>query len=344
MVSARLSRVSFRIPLRYLFSDTKNGAPMKDANLHETTAEKFADPTTTADGQPRATVALSHPETLWFNTGTLCNITCANCYIESSPTNDRLVYITEDEVRDYLDQIKERNWPITEIGFTGGEPFMNPHMIGMARAALERGYQVLILTNAMRPMMRKTMQQGLLYLAAQWRDRLTLRISVDHWSQDLHDEERGKGAFEKTLQGMSWLRDNRIKMSVAGRTVWGETDAASRDGYARLYAQHGFEIDAHDPAQTVLFPEMDASVDVPEITTACWSILGKSPDDVMCASSRMVVKRRGADRPAVLACTLLPYSPEFELGNTLEQAERDVALNHPHCAKFCVLGGASCSA
>ena len=64
----------------------------------------------------------------------------------------------------------------------------------------------------------------------------------------------------------------------------------------------------------------------------------------MCASSRMVVKRKGADTPAVLACTLLPYAPEFELGTTLEEAEKDVSLNHPHCAKFCVLGGASCSA
>ena len=88
---------------------------------------------------------------------------------------------------------------------------------------------------------------------------------------------------------------------------------------------------------------MDESVEVPEITTACWGILNKDPKDVMCASSRMVVKRKGAEKPAVLACTLLPYSPEFELGATLEEAERDVALNHPHCAKFCVLGGASCS-
>lgn len=63
----------------------------------------------------------------------------------------------------------------------------------------------------------------------------------------------------------------------------------------------------------------------------------------MCASSRMVVKRRGAARPAVLACTLLPYDPAFEMGETLEEAERPVQLNHPHCARFCVLGGASCS-
>jgi hypothetical protein len=64
---------------------------------------------------------------------------------------------------------------------------------------------------------------------------------------------------------------------------------------------------------------------------------------MMCASARMVVKRRGADRPAVVACTLLPYDPAFELGATLAEAARPVALNHPHCAKFCVLGGAACS-
>ncbi len=304
---------------------------------------KFQDPQHTADGSPRASVALSKPETLWFNTGTLCNITCANCYIVSSPTNDALVYITEGEVTDYLDQITERGWPIHEIGFTGGEPFMNPEMIGMARAALSRGYEVLILTNAMRPMMRRRVQEGLQDLVAEYGDKLTLRISVDHWSENNHDTERGKGTFARTIEGMQWLRDAGIRMAVAGRTVWGEDDAAGRRGYADLFATHGFEIDAFNPAETVLFPEMDESIEVPEITTQCWDILGKSPDSVMCASSRMVVKRKGAEKPAVLACTLLPYAPEFELGETLAEAERDVPLNHPHCAKFCVLGGASCS-
>jgi len=89
---------------------------------------------------------------------------------------------------------------------------------------------------------------------------------------------------------------------------------------------------------------MDITVDVPEITEACWDILDKSPRDMMCASSRMVVKRKGADQPPVLACTLLPYDPEFELGTTLAGAERSVELNHPHYAKSCVLGGANCSA
>jgi len=101
-------------------------------------------------------------------------------------------------------------------------------------------------------------------------------------------------------------------------------------------------MDAGDPAQLVLFPEMDTSRDVPEITTACWGILDKSPADVMCSNSRMIVKRKGAAAPAVIACTLLPYDAQFELGATLRDAAKTVPLNHPFCAQFCVLGGAAC--
>jgi sulfatase maturation enzyme AslB (radical SAM superfamily) len=305
--------------------------------------EKFQNPHMTAQGEARATVALTSPQTLWFNTGTLCNIECENCYIKSSPTNDALVYLTPAEISTYLDQIAERRWPVQEIGFTGGEPFMNPDMIKMAQLCLERGYTVLILTNAMRPMLRKTMRAGLLELNKAFGDKLTLRISVDHYRAELHNKERGAGSFNKTLEGMRWLRDNRFNMTVAGRTVWGESEAESRAGYAQFYQEHNFQINALNPGETVFFPEMDETAEVPEITTACWGILGKSPNDVMCASARMVVKRKGAERPSVLACTLLPYDPQFELGTSLEEAEQDVALNHPHCAKFCVLGGASCS-
>ncbi len=315
---------------------------MKD--VARTGTAKFQDRQLTADGQPRAHVALTHPETLWFNTGTLCNVTCVHCYIDSSPTNDALVYLTESEVVSYLDQLEERRWPVREIGFTGGEPFMNPDIIAMARAALERGYEVLILTNAMRPMMRPKMLQGLVALQRDHGGRLTLRVSLDHYSAERHDEERGQGSFAETLKGMHWLRDAGIRMTVAGRTLWGEEEDSMRAGFAALYTAHGFAIDAHHPGQTVLFPEMDEAADVPEITTACWGILSKSPDEVMCASSRMVVRRKGAAGPVVLSCTLLPYDPQFEMGETLAEAEGEVWLNHPHCARFCVLGGANCSA
>ncbi len=318
---------------------------MKDQPDHANSArsDKFRHRDVTAKGERRATVALRDPTTLWFNTGTLCNIACTHCYIESTPTNDRLEYLSAAEVEDYLGQLETRGWGVREIGFTGGEPFMNPDMIAMAEAALARGYEVLVLTNAMQPMMRPRVQEGLKRLNAAHPGKLVLRVSLDHYGEAQHDEERGAGSYARTLDGMDWLRDAGIAMAVAGRTMWGETEEDAREGFARLFALRGYAIDADNPAACVLFPEMDETVDVPEITTECWGILGKSPDSVMCASSRMVVKRKGADRPTVLACTLLPYDAEFELGTTLAEAEGEVALNHPHCAKFCVLGGASCS-
>src|SRR5215469_17380904 len=113
---------------------------------------KFRDPVLTAKGEQRATVGLKTLTTLWFNTGTLCNITCRNCYIESSPRNDRLAYLTAAEVACYLDEIATLQLGTTEIGFTGGEPFMNPEIVAMIEGTLARGFKVLVLTNAMKPM------------------------------------------------------------------------------------------------------------------------------------------------------------------------------------------------
>ena len=316
---------------------------MKDIDIGPANKGKFQDPDFTADGAPRATVALEGLRTLWVNTGTLCNITCANCYIESSPQNDALVYFTTQDLAGYLAEARELGHPLEEVGFTGGEPFMNPQIIAMARMALEAGHRVLILTNAMRPMMRPAMRAGLVALNREFPGRLVLRVSLDHPDPAVHDAERGAGTWDVTLQGMRWIRDAGLAMDVAGRAGVSESEAEVRDGFARLFAEEGFAIDAADPAHCVVFPEMDLTVEVPEITTACWGILHKAPSEVMCASARMVVRRKGAERPAVLACTLLAYDPEFELGGTLAEAGRPVALNHPHCAKFCVLGGASCS-
>jgi hypothetical protein len=156
--------------------------------------------------------------------------------------------------------------------------------------------------------------------------------------------ERGAGSFAKTLEGLRWLVSEGFTVHVAGRLGFGQgQEAAMRQGYAALFAEHGIPVDASDPVALMLFPEMDERAEVPEITEACWGILHKSPDSVMCASSRMVVKRKGAEHPSVIACTLLPYDAQFELGTTLAEAAQPVALNHPHCARFCVLGGAACS-
>jgi len=206
---------------------------------------------------------------------------------------------------------------------------------------LSRGFRVLVLTNAMRPMQRR--KAALLDIKQRVGGKLIMRVSLDHYSAERHEDERGPGTFKPTLDGLIWLARTGFNVTAAGRTMWGDEEQGQRSGYARLFAEHGIAIDAHDPAALVLFPEMDARADVPEIAATDWDALGKSADTVMCATSRMVVKRKGAERPAVLACTLIPYDEQFELGTTLREAAHAVPLNHPNCARFCVLGAASCS-
>ena len=302
---------------------------------------KFRDPRVTADGAARASVSLKALRTLWINTGTLCNLTCVNCYIESSPTNDRLVYITTGEVGAYLDEIAADELFTEEIGYTGGEPFMNPDMIDILDLTLSRGFRALVLTNAMRPMAK--VQDGLLALREKYGAQLVLRVSVDHYDLAHHEKERGPRSWQPAIDGLKWLSENGFNINIAGRTFWNETQEELRTGYGAMFTDIGLIIDSNDPVDLVLFPEMDEMADVPEITTACWNILDVSPDAMMCATSRMVVKRRGADKPVVMPCTLLPYDERFEMGGTLADAAADVPLNHPHCAKFCVLGGGACS-
>ncbi|MAH83029.1 MAG: radical SAM protein [Rhodospirillaceae bacterium TMED8] len=303
--------------------------------------DKFEDPMITATGEERAVVRLIRLRTLWFNTGSLCNIQCANCYMDSSPTNDELTYLTLEDVRGYLTELASGEYSVEEVAFTGGEPFMNRELPYMLSESLVRGYRTLVLTNAMKPLQQK--QSQLLDLHQCYGNELVIRVSLDHFSQKYHDHVRGTGSWACAMEGLRWLTENRLNITIAGRTCWDETEEDVRLGFASLFKDQNIRVDAFNPASLVLFPEMAMEADVPEITTNCWDLLGVKPDTIMCATSRMVIRRKGRKSPNIVPCTLLPYDTEFDLGEDLSNSATSVRLNHPYCARFCVLGGASCS-
>ena len=311
-----------------------------DHSSSEARSVKFSNPLVTVEGCPRASVKLKCLKTLWFNTGTLCNLACNHCYIESSPTNDRLDFITLRQVEHFLDEIQREHLATEEIGLTGGEPFLNPDIIAIMAAILRRGFRLLVLTNAMRPMLKR--RSGLLALQKRYGNQLTIRVSIDHYREELHEQERGKKSWQPMLDGLAWLSEQGFTIDVAGRTAWGDEERALRDGYAALFKRHNIAVDAYDKKRLVLFPEITADPNLPEITEDCWQILNVDPDAMMCASSRMVVVPKGEQRPTVMACTLLAYDQQFNLGHSLVEAAGTVQLNHPYCASFCVLGGGSC--
>jgi uncharacterized Fe-S cluster-containing radical SAM superfamily protein len=304
--------------------------------------EPFVDPFVTAKGEVRASVSFSGYKTLWFNTGTLCNVACKGCYIESSPKNDALSYLSLTEAICFLNEATRLHDVPELIGFTGGEPFLNPHFIGMLSAALERQFHVLILTNAMRPLQLK--QDQLAALNHKYAGRISIRVSLDHFTKEGHERIRGPRTWTPTMAGIDWLFSQGFRVSLAGRLPSLDHEAALRRSYGELFHARGWPLNPLDPIQLVLFPDITDTRPVPEISEGCWSKVSVKPAQLMCANSRMVVRRRGEASASVVACTLIAHDPAFDLGVTLQEAKRDVWLKHRSCARFCVLGGSNCAA
>jgi len=299
---------------------------------------KFKNQKVTADGSNRAFIEARNIKTLWFNTGTLCNIECKNCYIESSPKNDSLAYLTFEEVKSFIDEAVDKNLGTYEIGFTGGEPFMNKDIMKMIDYSLKKRLKVLVLSNAMKPMLNRTKE-----LIKLNHSNLTIRVSIDHYEKEKHEEIRGKNTYDVMLQGLKWLNENNFNYTLATRLLWNEKEENLRKNFGTFIKNNNLRLDTNSSKQLVTFAEMDEKIDTPEITTSCWDILNKNPNDIMCSWSRMVVRKKNSKNPSVIACTLLPYADEFDLGDTLTNSLQKIYLNHKHCSKFCVLGGSSCS-
>ena len=225
-----------------------------------------------------------------------------------------------------------------EIGFTGGEPFMNKDILKMIKYSLDNGFKTLVLTNAMKPMMNNKKNLNKLNHL-----NLSIRVSIDHYNKDKHEQIRGPNSWEPMIEGLKWLSENKFNYCLATRLMWDEDEETTRKNFKKFVDQYQLILDVENKSQLVTFAEMDEKQDTPEITTECWDILNKNPDTIMCSTSRMIVKKKGDENPSVIACTLLPYKQEFDLGDTLKESMKKIYLNHPHCSKFCVLGGSSCS-
>lgn len=280
-----------------------------------------------------AKVPFQKLETLWFHTGSRCNLSCSNCYIESNPKNDRIKYLAIESLSPFLDEAHHQGTKL--IGFTGGEPFLNPQIIDLICEVLSRDFDLLILTNGHHVLKRH--RESLLKIKRDYPKKLFLRISLDHHTEPEHDKVRGTGTFDSTLKEIKWLHQSGFQISLASRS-----SSTIKDFQALLYER---EIDWNlEKDKIVFFPEMDKGVKSPTITDGCWSKLKKSPLNLMCSTERMIVHHKDHLRPKVMPCTLLAYEERHMISENIQESLSEIYLDHPFCAQFCVLGGASCSA
>src|SRR5262249_2327781 len=124
---------------------------------------------------------------LWLYSNFDCNLACTYCCAESSPkARDRRIPV--DLVRAAVTEFVADGG--REVRITGGEPFLRPELHEIVDAVVAR-VAVTILTNGMvylRGNRRRTLE-------ALDRDLVTLQISLDSATPDLHDRYRGRGSF-----------------------------------------------------------------------------------------------------------------------------------------------------
>ncbi|MEC4017092.1 Rv1681 family radical SAM protein [Streptomyces sp. H27-D2] len=143
---------------------------------------------------------------LWLYTNFDCNLACDYCCARSSPQAARRA-LGVDRVREIAEAAPAAG--VTEILLTGGEPFILPDLdqiVANCTAALP----TTLLTNGM--LFRGHRLQ---ILQAMPRDRLTLQISLDSATPDLHDTHRGKGSWAKAVAGIRTALGEGFTVRVA---------------------------------------------------------------------------------------------------------------------------------
>ena len=342
---------------------------------------RYQDLETCEDGSQRAHQPFQGWAELWIFTGTRCNLTCTECYTESSPHNDSFRFITVEQTERFLKEARVLGIP--KICYTGGEPFYNPHFPDILNLTLEMGFQCLLLTNLTRPYEIRGKALTHRHLVAE--RPLQIRASLDHPDPLIHEGldldpatisryrvssssnghreywfetgfNRGRGNFKRTLKNLLDLFSAGGAISVAGRgprDVGGGLFQAYIDetepSFRALFESSGLPGDI--PLR--LFPDIGTRLDhnVPEITEHhCRTLIPETVfEGLMCNQTRMVAipstwEGQPNYDPLVFPCTIVPDNSAMALGNTLrESMERDTYLADPRCYRFCISGGASCS-
>src|SRR5262245_37016783 len=217
-------------------------------------------------------------ERLWLYVNFDCNLRCDYCCVRSSPAAPRRALGL-----DRVQRIARESPPlgVRQFFVTGGEPFLLPD-IDQIVTALAAAAPVTLLTNGM-------LFQGsrLLALRRLPRSAVTLQISLDGPDQVLHDAHRGRGTWQRTMEGIDVARAEGFRVRLAA-TVASEVDESRvrtyldakhvepADRVIRRVALRGFAAKGVALSRADLVPEITLTAD-----GVYWHPVGADDDDLL---------------------------------------------------------------
>jgi MoaA/NifB/PqqE/SkfB family radical SAM enzyme len=290
----------------------------------------------TPNGEPRGYIEPHTLDELWFHTGTACNLACPFCLEGSAPGDNRLDRMTLADTMPLMQEALELG--VKQFSFTGGEPFIVKDFVNILNHA--SGLRpCLVLTNGTEPLLKRLEQLESLLRNPH---PISFRISIDWPDRQRHDQGRGTGTFDQSLEAITKLQKLGFGVSLARQMETDEDTGAIDLQFQMLVRNAGYSGDIH----IVAFPDFalpGQHTDVPAVTEDCMT---QHQDETsrrqfMCAFSKMIIKKNGQMR--VYACTLVDDDENYDQGDNLRNAlHQRVILKHHRCYS-CFAYGSSCS-
>lgn len=137
---------------------------------------------------------------LQVNLGYRCNLSCSHCHVNAGPTRTEAISAqTAARVIEVLDR-----YSIESLDLTGGAPELSDQFRPLVEAATSRGVKVIDRCN-LTVLNEPGYSDLAAYLASQ---RVHVVASLPCYSQQNVDAQRGKGVFERSIEGLLAL--NRL--------------------------------------------------------------------------------------------------------------------------------------
>lgn len=137
--------------------------------------------------------------TLQVNLGYKCNQQCLHCHVNAGPNRKELM---SGETIDTIISLMDR-MSIQSLDLTGGAPELNPHFRRLVMAARQRGVQVMDRCNL--TILSEPGQEDLAEFLAQ--QNVAVVASMPCYLKENVDGQRGKGVFDRSIQGLLRLNE-----------------------------------------------------------------------------------------------------------------------------------------
>ncbi len=187
-------------------------------------------------------IARQKLEILQVNLGYKCNQQCLHCHVNAGP--NRKEVMSKDTIYSVVNAIRELN--VTTLDLTGGAPELNPHFCYLVEQAARMSVHIIDRCNL--TILTEPDQQDLASFLAS--NKVEVVASLPCYTEDNVDSQRGKGVYQKSLQGLKILnalgygqQESSLKLNLVynpgGAFLPPSQQDLERDYKERLFNEHG---------------------------------------------------------------------------------------------------------